>query len=161
MGKTFKKNNKKETPEAVEPTDITDIEEVQTKVDETVYEEVKETKVESVPETTISIDAMTDRALLEYIYWTLKDIEAAIQKAPVASAGPVSKVGRASSRRTVVQKKERKAELLAAGPYTKEKLTGMVRSDLTMYASAMKLGKDKTFGIATSALIENILAGQK
>ena len=122
------------------------------------------TAVEEVPDETaapaVTVDDLSDRGLLEQIYWLLKDLEVKIATAPIAEA-KAGKAGKGKSKRTPNQKKEYKAELLAKGPYTKEELSGMKRGDLVMYAGALELGKAKSFGLPTGDLIANILAGQK
>ena len=133
------------------------IEEVEVDVKAEVIEEALPDET-AVP--TVAVEDLEDRGLLEQIYFLLKDIEAKLATAPIAEA-KVGKAGREKAKLTPSQKKAYKAALLAKGPYTKEELAGMKRGDLVMYAGALKLGKEKTFGKPTDVLIANILAGQK
>ena len=146
MSKKFKK--------AVEAKDIEEVE-----VDVTA-EAAEEALPDETAVPTVAVEDLEDRGLLEQIYWLLKDIEAKLAAAPIAEA-KAGKAGREKAKRTPNQKKEYKAALLAKGPYTKEELGAMKRGDLVMYAGALELGKEKTFGKPTDVLIANILAGQK
>lgn len=154
MSKKFKKvNSEVKNIEEVEEFEV----EVETKNEEVTVQTEEEAPLE-VP--SIAIEDMKDREVLEQMYWILKDIEAKLAKTPITEVTK-SKAGRVGARKTPNQKKEYKAELLAKGPYTKEQLVAMKRSDLAMYAGALELGKAKSFGLPTDVLIANILVGQK
>jgi hypothetical protein len=158
MSKKFKKVES-EVKSIEEVASSNENENISTKVTEEVEVEVaSNTKNENIPtevnmeaeekgelideQPSISIEDMKDREILEQIYWLLKDIEVKLAATPVIEA-KTNKVGRVGTRKTPNQKKEYKTELLAKGPYTKEQLIAMKRSDLAMYAGALELGKAK------------------
>ena len=108
----------------------------------------------------VGIEELTDRELLEEILLginALAKMKVSVTTLPKVE-GPTQKASKALSPE---QKRVKKADLLEKGPYSEAALVTMPFRDRKMYASALLLPKDQTFGKSTEVLIANILAAQK
>lgn len=101
----------------------------------------------------VALDKLTDRELMEETYFAVLDLIKKFDVVPATAHIVTEKKERKqnANKMTPAEKKARKEELLASGPYTKEVLDSWKRRELLMYAYSLQLPKKLAFGVGTQS----------